>query len=59
MISCPWALVALAIGFGLIGYGLSPLAGSGFGQGLSERGCLAAILGIAIVSGVTIFKVAS
>lgn len=53
------AFPAMSLGFGMIFYGLSPLAGSSFHDGLSERGCIAAIGGIFVVVAVTIFKVIS
>ena len=52
-----WAYTALAIGAGLIAYGLSPLSGTTIGGGVSERGCLAALAGIAIVCSVGVLKV--
>lgn len=58
MSGSPWAFVALAAGFGLILYGITPLSGTTVRDGITERGCLAAIAGIAIVCAITIIKVA-
>ena len=56
--SAAWIEIAtLFVGFAMIGFGLSPLAGSSFGQGLSERGCIAALGGVVIVTAATIWKV--
>ena len=49
--------IGYAIGTGLLVYGLSPLSGSGLGEGLTERGCLAAIAGVVVIVVTTIFKV--
>lgn len=52
------AYIFAALGFAAIFYGLSPLADSHpFGGYVSERGCIAALIGIGIVSFVGVVKV--
>lgn len=57
MTSLPY--IFALIGGGLIIYGLSPLAGTTVSEGLSERGCVTAIVGIAIFCAAMIAVVAS
>lgn len=47
----------LSIGFALCLYGLTPLSGSGYGRGISERGALAILAGLAIVAVVGVVTV--
>lgn len=52
-------LFAFAVlGCAMIIYGLSPLSGTTVSKGVSERGCVVAIIGIALFAGVGIVVVA-